>query len=55
MDSKTKEGLFKEITGTKDYNLDLKVFILVGGWTFSDNRTVTQPLLSKISSLDSNC
>ncbi|KAH8706988.1 hypothetical protein GQ44DRAFT_831181 [Phaeosphaeriaceae sp. PMI808] len=48
------ESLFKEITATKDYNPSLKVFISVGGWTFSDNGTVTQPLLSEISSSDSN-
>ncbi|KAH7073208.1 symbiotic chitinase [Paraphoma chrysanthemicola] len=54
MDSKTDEALFKEVTATKDYNPDLKVFISVGGWTFSDNGTVTQPLLSEISSSEAN-
>lgn len=54
MDSKTDEALFKEITATKDYNTALKVFISVGGWTFSDNGTVTQPLLSEISSTEAN-
>jgi GH18 family chitinase len=54
MDSKTDEALFKEVTAAKDYNPDLKVFISVGGWTFSDNGTMTQPLLGEIASSDSN-
>lgn len=54
MDSKTEEGLFKVTTDVKEFNSDLKVFISVGGWTFSDNGTVTQPLLSEISSTGSN-
>ncbi|KAF2000150.1 glycoside hydrolase family 18 protein, partial [Amniculicola lignicola CBS 123094] len=54
MDSKTDEALFREVTAAKDYNPDLKVFISVGGWTFSDNGTVTQPLLGEIASSESN-
>jgi chitinase len=35
MDPSTPEALFQETTDTKQYKSDLKVFISVGGWTFS--------------------
>ncbi|RKU40671.1 hypothetical protein DL546_003055 [Coniochaeta pulveracea] len=54
MDSQTEEGIFKLTTDAKLYNSQLQVFISVGGWTFSDNGTVTQPLLSEISSTEAN-
>jgi chitinase len=54
MDSQTEEGIFKLATDAKLYNSELQVFISVGGWTFSDNGTVTQPLLSEISSTEAN-
>ncbi|KAJ4381977.1 hypothetical protein N0V85_008603 [Neurospora sp. IMI 360204] len=54
MDSETEEGIFKLATDAKLYNSQLQVFISVGGWTFSDNGTVTQPLLSEISSTEAN-
>ena len=54
MDAQTPESLFKVTTDVKKYNSDLKVFISVGGWTFSDNGTVTQPLLGEISSTEAN-
>jgi chitinase len=54
MDSQTEEGIFKLTTDAKLYNSELQVFISVGGWTFSDNGTVTQPLLSEISSTEAN-
>lgn len=49
MDSRTPTSLFSETTDLKVKNPGLKVFISVGGWTFSDNGTVTQPLLGEIS------
>jgi len=33
----------------KKSNVNLKVFVAVGKWTFSDNGTVTQPLLGDIA------
>lgn len=52
MDEATPEALFArttDIKNTKSRNADLEVFISIGGWTFSDNNTATQPLFSEIS------
>lgn len=49
MDSATPADLFSQTTALKIQSPGLKVFISVGGWTFSDNGTVTQPLLGEIA------
>ncbi|KAL2007609.1 hypothetical protein VTN00DRAFT_9047 [Thermoascus crustaceus] len=52
MDDQTPEGLFArttDIKNTKSRNSELEVFVSIGGWTFSDNGTATQPLFSKIA------
>lgn len=41
--------LYSQTTAIKDINPNLKVFISIGGWTFSDNDTVTQPLFGEIA------
>lgn len=51
MDKQTTEDLWQLTVDTKMYNPNLKVYVAVGGWTFSDNDTVTQPLLGNIASL----
>lgn len=48
-DGKTPHSLFAKTTALKSIKPDLKVFISLGGWTFSDNGTVTQPLLGEIA------
>ncbi|OGM50923.1 hypothetical protein ABOM_000717 [Aspergillus bombycis] len=49
MDSSTPESLFKETTNIKSIKEDISVFVSIGGWTFSDNGTATQPLLGEIA------
>jgi chitinase len=50
MDSATPAELFQttaDVSTSKTGNADLEVFISVGGWTFSDNNTETQPLFGR--------
>ncbi|KAJ5964997.1 uncharacterized protein N7479_004873 [Penicillium vulpinum] len=49
MDSSTPTSLFQETTNIKSVKEDISVFISIGGWTFSDNGTDTQPLFGEIS------
>jgi chitinase len=48
------ESLLSEFTGVKSKNSGLKTIISIGGWTFSDNGTATQPLFGEIVSSSSN-
>jgi chitinase len=34
--------------------IQLEVFVSIGGWTFSDNGTATQPVFGDIASTDAN-
>ena len=47
MDGSTPASLFQDTANLKSVKQDLKVFVSVGGWTFSDNGTNTQPLYGK--------
>ena len=49
MDKQTPEHLFQEVNDLKKYNSRLQVWISVGGWTFSDNGTSTQPVFGNIA------
>jgi chitinase len=49
MDGRTPPSLFRETTNLKSLKPGLEVWVSVGGWTFSDNGTATQPLLGEIS------
>ncbi|GIJ85609.1 hypothetical protein Asppvi_004468 [Aspergillus pseudoviridinutans] len=52
MDSATPEDLFQTTADVKTFktgNADLEVFVSIGGWTFSDNNTATQPLFGEIA------
>jgi len=54
MDKETTEDLWQLTVDVKRYNPNLKVYVAVGGWTFSDNGTATQPLLGEISRTQAN-
>jgi chitinase len=54
MDPNTPNSLFQLATDTKQYNPTLEVWISVGGWTFSDNNTATQPVFGEIAASAQN-
>jgi chitinase len=58
MDSETPEQLFQDITAIKSMksgtDVSLEVFVSIGGWTFSDNGTATQPVFGNIASTQKN-
>ena len=43
-----------DVRSLKSGNSQLEVFVSIGGWTFSDNDTATQPVLGEIASSESN-
>ncbi|KAL9118258.1 MAG: hypothetical protein Q9187_005199 [Circinaria calcarea] len=47
-------GLFSDLTALKKSNSALKTIVALGGWTFNDNGTSTQPVFSDIVSSSSN-
>ncbi|EAW17011.1 putative chitinase [Aspergillus fischeri NRRL 181] len=49
MDAATRLSLFTDLANLKLTKPDLKIFISVGGWTFSDNNTLTQPVFGNIA------
>jgi chitinase len=54
MDVATRLSLFDDLANLKLTKPDLKIFISVGGWTFSDNNTLTQPVFGNIARSSSN-
>ncbi|KAK7915206.1 glycoside hydrolase superfamily [Apiospora marii] len=49
MDSATPGSLFDDLTTLKTIKPDLEVWVSIGGWTFSDNNTATQPVFGDIA------
>jgi chitinase len=48
------EDVYSQILSLKARAPGLKIWISIGGWTFNDNDTSTQPLFSEISSTETN-
>ncbi|KAM3079706.1 hypothetical protein ACMFMG_006117 [Clarireedia jacksonii] len=46
--------LFSEFTNIKKRNAGLKAIVALGGWTFNDNGTATQPVFSNMVSTSAN-
>lgn len=46
--------LFSDLTSLKSQNSALKTVVALGGWTFNDNGTATQPVFSDMVSSDTN-
>lgn len=49
MDAQTPVSTFEDVVSLKDLKPDLKIFVSIGGWTFSDNDTVTQDVFGNIA------
>lgn len=54
MDAATPISLFEDFSNLKTTNPDLKLFVSIGGWTFSDNNTYTQPIFANIAQSATN-
>lgn len=46
--------LFDDFTAIKKNNIGLKTIVALGGWTFNDNNTATQPVFSNMVSTAAN-
>jgi chitinase len=49
MDPQTPASLFQDAAAAKAINPNLEVWLSIGGWTFSNDGTVTQPILGNIA------
>jgi chitinase len=54
MDAQTPTSTFDDVVSLKGLKPDLKIFVSIGGWTFSDNDTATQPVFGNIARSSSN-
>ncbi|KAL7621055.1 hypothetical protein AAE478_008367 [Parahypoxylon ruwenzoriense] len=49
MDAATPASTFEDLADLKVMNPNLQIFVSIGGWTFSDNGTATQPVFGNIA------
>jgi chitinase len=49
MDPQTPASLFTDAAAAKAINPKIEVWLSIGGWTFANNGTVTQPILGNIA------
>ncbi|KAG6197388.1 hypothetical protein E4U50_007948 [Claviceps purpurea] len=54
MDASTSISLFDDMSDLKTTNPRLEIFVSIGGWTFSDNDTYTQPIFGNIARSSEN-
>jgi chitinase len=54
MDDSTTTEVFQNFANIKSLRPDIQAFVSVGGWSFSDNDTKTQPLLGDIAASAAN-
>ncbi len=54
MDAATPVRVFQDVADLKLRNPNLELFVSLGGWTFSDNGTTTQPVFGNIASSAAN-
>lgn len=57
MESDMPSSLFTQTAGLRTLNSDaddVEIFVSVGGWSFSDNSTATQPVFSDIAAREAN-
>lgn len=54
MDAATPVSLFDDVAALKDIKPQLQLYLSIGGWTFSDNHTVTQPVFGNIARSPTN-
>lgn len=49
MDAATPGSLFNDVADLKIDYPQLELYLSIGGWTFSDNDTITQPIFGNIA------
>ena len=54
MDAATPVSTFEDVAALKLKSPNLQLFVSIGGWTFSDNDTVTQPVFGNIARSSAN-
>jgi chitinase len=54
MDVATPVSLFEDVAALKITKPDLKIYVSIGGWTFSDNGTETQAVFGDIAKSATN-
>lgn len=57
MESDMPSSLFAQTVGLRTLDSDaddVEIFVSIGGWSFSDNSTATQPVFSDIAASEAN-
>lgn len=54
MDASVPSSTIDDVADLKKYKPSLEIFLSLGGWTFSDNDTATQPVFGNIARSSTN-